>query len=388
MVWTRFRSLTKILHDIIPLQDIESLLQKIVSNARIVAEADYCAIIHSPDGETFTVFADTADDDEVKNFSETAVQRAYADRKMLEFCKSSVDPSMEDSFSSLAIEKCLVVPLFLPRNNLLYGVLYIDRRKSSSSFSDVDAETVRAFTNIAAIAIENSELFTRVTVDELTGAMSRNYFLTRLQEEFSRATRLNGILSMLMIDIDNFKDINDHFGHSAGDSVLKIFAYTARKHLRAYDVIARLGGDEFAVLLPGAEEEQIYHVSEKLHQIMEHTQWPENLSVTVSIGGTSFPANSAKEAADLLNQADMALYQAKYGGRKQAVIAGRQTPIYSPRYDEDSAFKDEMLTKLKSLNKIMEHNLSGLMESRTESSDINTEMEKTLTLFKKIGVRS
>ena len=90
MVWARFRSLTKILHDIIPLQDVSDLLQKIVDNAKSVAEADYCAIIHSPDGETFTVFADTTEDEEERKFSESAVRHAYLDRKMLEFCKKNL----------------------------------------------------------------------------------------------------------------------------------------------------------------------------------------------------------------------------------------------------------------------------------------------------------
>ena len=126
-------------------------------------------------------------------------------------------------------------------------------------------------------------------------------------------------LSLLMIDADRFKSINDRFGHHIGDEVLKVLAMIGRRQLREIDLLARLGGEEFAILLPQTDFADAWVVAERLRQtIAEHTVDTEQglLNFTISLGLSSLDPVTA-DLDDLLRQADIALYQAKQNGRNR-----------------------------------------------------------------------
>ncbi len=157
--------------------------------------------------------------------------------------------------------------------------------------------------------------------DSLTGLPNRRYFLERAEQELSRSTRYGGPLSILMIDIDHFKAVNDTYGHTTGDLVLQKVAAICRQTLRDIDVVGRLGGEEFAVALPQTDSRQANEVAERLRQCIADT--PVSLEhglpirVTISIGITTL-AGTDTNIDKLLSQADEALYRAKRGGRNQA----------------------------------------------------------------------
>ena len=167
----------------------------------------------------------------------------------------------------------------------------------------------------------------RSYVDGLTGIANRRYFDVALDRELRRAQRMNGELSLLLIDIDSFKAYNDHFGHQQGDTCLATVAQAlAAKLKRPADVAARYGGEEFAAILPDTSLEQA-----RLHAnaIREHiaglalahapaAHWP---MVTLSIGVASFDKQGLNEAAALVEAADKALYAAKRGGRNRVEAA-------------------------------------------------------------------
>ncbi|NTV49581.1 MAG: GGDEF domain-containing protein [Geobacteraceae bacterium] len=156
--------------------------------------------------------------------------------------------------------------------------------------------------------------------DPLLGIFNRRYLDRRLEEEVLRAKRHKLQLSLLMVDIDNFKMVNDTWGHQIGDLVLKHLTQLLVETLRHTDIIARFGGEEFVVLLPHTPESEALKLAEKLRIAVEKTplhQIPE-LSMTVSIGSSCLLPNG-DNAYSLLERADKAMYWAKREGRNQAV---------------------------------------------------------------------
>jgi len=161
------------------------------------------------------------------------------------------------------------------------------------------------------------ELERQATTDALTGTDNRRSFGRRASMELSRSLRYGRPLSLLMLDLDHFKSINDRFGHPVGDEVLRTFAQACRETLRDADVFARMGGEEFAVLLVETQGDKAVTVAERLRRNVAKLEIPalgEAVSVTVSVGVTT--ARETDDALDtLLARADEALYEAKRQGR-------------------------------------------------------------------------
>jgi diguanylate cyclase (GGDEF)-like protein len=137
-------------------------------------------------------------------------------------------------------------------------------------------------------------------------------FQDTLERELSRAAREGGDVTLLMLDIDHFKKLNDTRGHQAGDDVLRRVAATLRDQQRAYDTAARYGGEEFALILPGVAREDSYDVGERVRQAIE----ANGCEVTASLGVATFPVDAQSEDG-LVAAADEALYASKHGGRNQ-----------------------------------------------------------------------
>ncbi len=175
----------------------------------------------------------------------------------------------------------------------------------------------------AALLASEKELLFLATTDPLTELPNRRQFFARLAEEFARVRRLgNQRCSILMIDLDRFKRINDTYGHAMGDAVLYHFAQLMRKSLRDIDMAARVGGEEFAVILQGSDLTAARTSAERLREIVAKTPLVRDgktISMTVSIGAaTIVPDNS--EADQTLIRADRALYRAKENGRNQVEV--------------------------------------------------------------------
>ena len=168
------------------------------------------------------------------------------------------------------------------------------------------------------------ELRDLATSDSLTGLPNRRQFLLRMDEEFSRLQRLDAqSVSVLMLDIDHFKRVNDSYGHAVGDEVLKHFARLVHEELRKIDVVGRLGGEEFAIILPGADPAAAEAFAERLRQKIETSPAPaagSAVKFTVSIGIAAMrPMDASTNVA--LARADEALYLAKNGGRNCVKVA-------------------------------------------------------------------
>jgi diguanylate cyclase (GGDEF)-like protein len=160
-------------------------------------------------------------------------------------------------------------------------------------------------------------------IDILTNLPNRRNFMTRTEQELLRTLRYGGGLSMLMMDVDNFKTINDRYGHKIGDIVLKELADVCRKALREVDIIGRIGGEEFAFALPNTGLTQGIELAERLRIMVEKTvvktEQGKSIQFTVSIGATTL-TDDISDVDILLNQADIALYEAKHNGRNRVCI--------------------------------------------------------------------
>lgn len=166
------------------------------------------------------------------------------------------------------------------------------------------------------------------TIDGLTRLSNRNSFIQRGREELARLQRQTSTtpasLACIMLDLDHFKDINDTWGHHAGDAVLVRASSIMMENARQYDEVGRYGGEEFAVLLPGVTLEAAVAIAERLRQKISEasvTVDGNTIAVTASLGVACYPAPDINDMNDLLKAADTALYQAKDGGRNQVVVA-------------------------------------------------------------------
>ncbi len=161
--------------------------------------------------------------------------------------------------------------------------------------------------------------------DGLTKAFNKKYFLTRLDTELAYARRHKANLSLVMIDVDHFKQINDSYGHPAGDAVLVTLTQIIQKTVRAEDVFARYGGEEFALICRGVSREQTCVLAERIRAHVEMTQFgteKSRLPVTVSLGVATMPEFAAESSLQLIAAADEALYLAKRSGRNRVMRHG------------------------------------------------------------------
>jgi diguanylate cyclase (GGDEF)-like protein len=156
------------------------------------------------------------------------------------------------------------------------------------------------------------------TTDSLTGIANRRAFSTHLESEIERASRYGTPLSLLMYDVDYFKQVNDTFGHDAGDDILQALTAVVKAHIRAVDMVARWGGEEFMILMPESDVSAAAEAAEKLRRVVAGSLFEHVGSLTVSFGVAAFAPHDASNT--LLKRVDNALYKAKENGRNRVEI--------------------------------------------------------------------
>jgi diguanylate cyclase (GGDEF)-like protein len=201
-----------------------------------------------------------------------------------------------------------------------------------SVISTRERRLLMIFANSSAIAIDNSLLHKKTQeltiTDELTDLYNFRYFKIRLADELKRADRYRQKLSILMLDLDHFKTVNDQYGHQTGNVILREISNIIKQCIRDVDVVARYGGEEFTVILPQTDREDAEVIAERIRESVAKNHFQNNrgrreIKITVSIGGCTYP-DGIHTLEQLLEKADNALYRAKGEGRNFVFFAGRE----------------------------------------------------------------
>jgi diguanylate cyclase (GGDEF)-like protein len=302
--------------------DLQTVLREVSKLMRISMGAEKCEVILA---EHFGQLAELG-------FPTSIARQAIEQRSIVAIPELSTgnNQGLSDSSLLLQIRSALCVPVMIGEE--VAALIYVYKTDPSSRpFSQSDAQLAVAISHQAALAIERARLVetTRrleqlATIDSLTGLYNRRHIFELAEHEFQRGRRYNRPLSVLMLDIDDFKQINDRYGHAIGDQVLQAVAKRCRDNIRVIDLLGRYGGDELLVLMLENELPAARCVAERLRKCIADVpvatdQGP--LSITVSLGAASLTADCPSWTA-LLNDADSAMYAAKKAGKNCVEVIG------------------------------------------------------------------
>ncbi len=235
---------------------------------------------------------------------------------------------MVDQNTQKALGTDFFVTVPLKAKDKVLGAILVDNIFNKKPITKIDIRMLTMFANHAGLAIENSRLYEETVylsnTDWLTKLWNYGRFQQSLSFEIEKTKRENGRLSLVMVDVDNFKNYNDTLGHMQGDEALKIIAATLGSKSRKIDTVARYGGEEFAIVMPGTSKENARLFAERLRGEVEkifadEKDIQQDKRLTISCGVASYPEDATSKE-DLVMRSDIALYDAKMSGKNRSCI--------------------------------------------------------------------
>lgn len=300
--------------------ELDSVLQTTVNEVGHALNVQHCAL--RIDGENGTqaltnrYFRDGAGSDNAEEAELMADVEAYAVRLATRYKNYVMDGRNEPDPNSQGIRPLAAVPLIYQKRFM--GVLLVRSDDPTRVWQENEVLLLRTVADQVTVAVNHARLFLQMQqqalTDGLTGCFNRRSFEMQLERDLHMAKRMRLPVSLILLDLDNFKQVNDTYGHEVGDVALRLLSENLREELRAVDTAARYGGEEFAVILPQAGIEGARTVAERLRQRIAQMVVPGVGHITASFGVATFPQHASSRDT-LLIAADRALYDAKNAGR-------------------------------------------------------------------------
>jgi len=307
---------------------LEELVEAVARETiKAIPEAEAVALVHRRAGGESGFVLDGYDGESDKFFRQSMSEGEGAAGWVMQRGQSKRIDDLSDSEIAVGemggIRSWLGVPLFMYGG--CEGVIVVQSTAPAAFRADHERLLESLALQIAA-ALQNAHLYELAMVDGLTGLFMRRYFDARIEEEVERSKRYGTPFSVVMMDVDNFKKLNDEHGHLIGDRVLRAIANVVKAQMRGVDTAARYGGEEIALILPRTDMLNAYNVGERVRsaiaeqRVTTDSEPPKVLSVTASFGIASYPETKAANGEDLVRRADRALYRAKQTGKNRVEL--------------------------------------------------------------------
>ena len=261
---------------------------------------------------------------ERRTYSHKLVKKCISQNKILIIGDSELNETLDDL---LPVERGggrSIVAIPLAQDGVVIGVIYLDSHQLSHHFNQQQIPFLTTFAAHTSIALHNTMLYRRAITDDLTGLYTRQYIDEQLSNATIKAKQEHKPLSLMILDLDHFKNINDSHGHTTGDEVLTTFASLLRELVDDNGEVGRFGGEEFIAILPDVMLDDAYLLAEKIRSKLEGMTIVKDdlrLKVTVSVGVAAYDDHLEGNALLLLEKADNAMYTAKDRGRNRTVKA-------------------------------------------------------------------
>jgi diguanylate cyclase (GGDEF)-like protein len=337
-----YRRLADVFHDVLSEERLDSLLERIADTLGDLVPYDTFTIYQADEARRCLIPLMARDTwaDEIMNDRPVIGQGitgwAVEHREPQLVNQAHLDPRVKVVPGTPPDEPEALITIPLVARDAIKGALNIYRLGADARFTEEDFELAKRFGDAAALALDNAQvresLELQAQTDSLTGLYNHRYFHERLRSELTRATRSHDSIGVLMLDIDDFKRVNDIHGHGTGDQVLVALADVLRGSIRLSDVVCRLGGEEFGIIMSSCDAGDAMGLAQRLLERMESESFEPAGSLTLSIGIAQGP-DHATNPRELVACAEASMMTAKARGKNQGVLfddGTRERPAGSP----------------------------------------------------------
>jgi diguanylate cyclase (GGDEF)-like protein len=324
-----YRRLADVFHDVLAEQSLDALLDRIADALAELVPHDSLTIYEADEPRRLLIpvwardkWADKILADSCP-FGVGLTGWGVEHREPVWVNRAHLDPRVMTVAGTPADEPEALITIPLIARDSIKGALNIYRLGDDASFDENDFELAKRFGDAAALALDNAQIRARLEhqaqTDPLTGLFNHRAFHERLRQSLANASRSHDVVSLLMLDIDDFKRVNDVYGHGAGDEILRSLADTLKDAMRTSDVVYRLGGEEFAIVIASRSPQNAERLARRLVQRVEATEFDPAGRITISVGLARGPEH-AMNPRELIACAEAAMMTAKARGKNQIIL--------------------------------------------------------------------